>query len=53
MTSEKSYLKGTGSGPAKNSIIYSQSEIETINWKNIQTTGNDAKFDCDLTDESG
>ncbi|XP_050063085.1 uncharacterized protein LOC126552430, partial [Aphis gossypii] len=52
VTSEKSYLKGTGGGPAKNSIIYSQSEIETLDLINIQATGNDAEFDCDLTDES-
>jgi hypothetical protein len=53
VTAEKSYLKGTGGGPAKSLMNYSLSEIETLDLLNIQATGHDAEFDCDVADESG
>jgi len=53
VTADKSYLKGTGGGPAKNVLIYSQSEMETLDHLAIQATGNDAVFDCDKDNESG
>jgi len=53
VTAEKSYIKGTGGGPAKNVAVYSLSEIETLDLLTTQATGDYAVFDCDGDNEPG
>jgi len=53
VTAEKSYIKGTGGGPAKNVSVYSVSEMETLDHLTTQATGDYSVFDCDEDNEPG
>jgi len=53
VTAEKSYIKGTGGGPAKNVSVYSVSEMETLDHLTTQAAGDYAVFDCDEDNEPG
>jgi len=53
VTAEKSYIKGTGGGPAKNVSVYSLSEIEMLDLLTTQATGDYAVFDCDGDNKPG